>query len=315
MIEVEHLSKRFGRTQAIEDLSFEVRRGEIVGFLGANGAGKTTLMRILSCFLPATAGRVGVAGFDVFSQSLEVRQRLGYLPESVPLYGEMRVLEYLKYRGRLKGLRGHELRRRIESVVEQCGITGNERKLIDTLSRGYRQRVGLADCLLHEPELLILDEPTIGLDPNQIRQIRRMIRGLAQKHTILLSSHILPEVESLCERILIMNRGRIVGGGSPTQLVDKLKGNVRVLLEVQADASAVQECLGAVEGVREVNCSAKDAWQRVVCECAGGDLRTELAHRVMQKGWPLRELRRERGKLEDVFVAMTADDEGGESEA
>ena len=210
MIEVKNLTKRFGRVTAINGVSFKVAAGEIVGLLGPNGAGKTSTLRVLAGYLPATGGDVSIGGADVFTESLDVRSKVGYLPENVPLYMDMRIIEYLKFRGALKGLRGSRLRERVSVVLEQCGLTEERRALIGRLSKGFRQRVGLADCLLHEPECLILDEPTIGLDPNQIRHIRGLIRSLAHQHTVLISTHILPEVEMLCERVLIMNQGRIV---------------------------------------------------------------------------------------------------------
>ncbi len=223
MIKVESLTKRYGGFTAIDNISFEVGKGEIVGFLGPNGAGKSTTMRILSSFMPATSGRASIAGFDVFEKSLEARAHLGYLPENVPLYTDMRVTEYLNYRAALKGVRGRRLKERVGDVMELCSLTDVQNKIIGTLSKGYRQRVGLADALVHDPDLLILDEPTIGLDPNQIRQVRELIRNLGKHHTILISTHILPEVEMTCSRVIIINKGRIEASDTPKNLVDRIR--------------------------------------------------------------------------------------------
>ena len=229
-IKVENLTKRYANYTAIKDLSFEVERGEIVGFLGPNGAGKSTTMRILSCFQPATSGRATVAGYDVFSQSLQVREHLGYLPENVPLYTDMRVNEYLEHRAALKGLSGKKLRTRVGEVKEMTDLNDVQRKLVGNLSKGYRQRVGLAEALVGDPDLLILDEPTIGLDPNQIRQVRDLIKNLGKKHTILLSTHILPEVEMTCSRVIILHKGKIEASDTPQNLLNHLRavGNIRL---------------------------------------------------------------------------------------
>ena len=237
MIKVENLTKRYANYTAIKDLSFEVARGEIVGFLGPNGAGKSTTMRILSCFQPATSGRATVAGYDVFSQSLQVREHLGYLPENVPLYSDMRVNEYLEHRAALKGLSGKQLKMRVAEVKELTDLKDVQRKLVGTLSKGYRQRVGLAETLVNSPDLLILDEPTIGLDPNQIRQVRDLIKNLGQKHTILLSTHILPEVEMTCSRVIILHKGRIVESYTPQNLLSGLRavGNIRLEADTGSD--------------------------------------------------------------------------------
>jgi ABC-2 type transport system ATP-binding protein len=219
VIEFDHVTKRFGRVLAVDDLSFRVGEGEIVGFLGPNGAGKTTVMRMLTAFMPPTSGRIRVAGFDPFWQSLQVRLRVGYLPESVPLYPEMRVSEYLFHRARLKRVPACERKRRVGDVLDMCGIGAVAGRLIGQLSKGYRQRVGLADALVNDPPILILDEPTVGLDPNQVRQVREMIRGFGQRRTVMLSTHILSEVEMICPRVLIISEGRIVGQGSTSELM------------------------------------------------------------------------------------------------
>jgi ABC-2 type transport system ATP-binding protein len=309
MIEVKNLTKRFGRVTAINGLSFEVGKGEIVGLLGPNGAGKTTTLRILACYLPATGGDVIVGGADVFSDSLAVRSKVGYLPENVPLYMDMRVSEYLRFRGALKGLRRAKLRERVNAVLEQCELTEQRRIVIGRLSKGFRQRVGLADCLLHEPECLILDEPTIGLDPNQIRHIRELIRGLASRHTVLISTHILTEVEMLCQRVLIMNEGRIVASDTPDALVGLMKGNEKVVVEVCGSRRAVLDAFEAIPGVESVVCEPLGEWSRLMCQCAkGADVRDGIFKAVCANDWQLRELSIERRNLEDVFVAITKGD-------
>src|SRR6478735_6600045 len=246
MIKVENLTKRYAGQTAIQDLNFEVSRGEIMGFLGPNGAGKTTTMRILAGFMPPTSGRASIAGFDVFEKSLKARAHLGYMPENVPLYSDMRVTEYLNYRAALKGVQHRRITERVGDVKELCGLKDVERKLIGTLSKGYRQRVGLADALVAEPDLLILDEPTIGLDPNQIRQVRELIRSLGKRHTILISSHILPEVEATCTRILILNKGRIEASDTPANLLQKLRTAGGLTLEAATGADDAQEWLAKV---------------------------------------------------------------------
>jgi len=266
------------------------------------------MMRILSCFLAPTAGTVTIGGLDVLRDSLEVRRHVGYLPESIPLYGDMRVGEYLKFRGNLKGLIGKALRKRIDSVTEAFDLVDQKRAVIGRLSKGYRQRVGLADSLLHEPEVLILDEPTIGLDPNQTRNIRTVIKGLAPNHTVLMSSHILPEVETICERIFIMNHGKIVASDTPQQLVGLMKGNTEVVLEVSGPRAEVINRLRAVTGVLNVVADADVAgqWLRLTCECdRARDTRADLAAAVSAENWGLRELGVKKRKLEDVFSAVT----------
>src|SRR5215210_1758896 len=233
MIKVENLTKRYAGQTAIQDLNFEVGKGEIMGFLGPNGAGKSTTMRILSSFMPPTSGRASVAGFDIFEHSLQARAHLGYMPENVPLYNDMRVTEYLDYRAALKGVPHRRVAERVGDVKELCGLKEVEKKLIGALSKGYRQRVGLADALVHEPDLLILDEPTSGLDPNQIRQVRDLIKNLGRQHTILLSTHILPEVEMTCSRVIIINKGKIEASDSPQDLRDAIRTSGGVRLEVK----------------------------------------------------------------------------------
>ncbi len=306
MIEVKNLTKRYGRVTAINGISFGVSKGEIVGLLGPNGAGKTTTLRVLACYLPATGGDVKIGGADVFTDSLTVRNKVGYLPENVPLYPEMRIIEYLRFRGALKGMKGKHLQSRIQTVLEQCELEEQRRTVIGNLSKGFRQRVGLADCLLHEPELLILDEPTIGLDPNQIRHIRDLIRGLARDHTVIISSHILPEVEMLCERVLIMVDGRIVASDTPAALLGLMKGKVRIVAEICGSRRAVMQALESIPEIESITCEPKGEWSRVICQSAKGqDVRARIFDVVSNNKWELRELSVERRNLEDVFVAIT----------
>jgi ABC-2 type transport system ATP-binding protein len=309
MIEVENLTKRYSGFTAVNDISFKVAKGEIVGFLGPNGAGKSTTMRILSSFMPATSGRASVAGFDVFSQSLDARRRLGYMPENVPLYNDMRVSEYLRYRASIKGLFGGKIRERVGTVVEMCSLEDKKDAVIRTLSKGYRQRVGLADALVHDPDLLILDEPTIGLDPNQIRQVRELIRTLGQRHTILLSSHILPEVEAVCSRVIIINKGRIEKIGSPAELESELRRTGAIRVEASTGADNGAEQLGRIAGVREVAFEGTGEWQTFMLRVeAGTDLREEIFRLAVERRWAVRELTRQAATLEDVFVEITQSD-------
>src|SRR5438067_890807 len=261
MIKVENLTKRYAGHTAIRDLSFEVGQGEIMGFLGPNGAGKTTTMRILAGFMPATSGRASVAGFDVFDRSLQARSHLGYMPENVPLYNDMRVTEYLAYHAALKGVPHRRIAERVGDVKELCGVREVERKLIGTLSKGYRQRVGLADALLNEPDLLILDEPTIGLDPNQIRQVRELIKNLGKQHTILLSTHILPEVEMTCSRVIIIHKGQIEACDTPENLLAQLRQAGGVLVEAKTGHDDGAEQLKKISGVRDVTMKRDEDWE------------------------------------------------------
>ncbi len=306
MIRVAQLTKRYAGLTAIDRLTFEVGKGEIVGFLGPNGAGKTTTMRILSGYMPPSSGRAYIGRYDVFRDSVRARRCLGYLPENVPLYQEMRVREYLRFRGALKGLRGRPLRLREGAVVELCGLRGVERAMVATLSRGFRQRVGLAEALIHEPDLLILDEPTMGLDPNQIRQVRELIRTLGERHTILLSTHILSEVEVTCSRVLIIHRGRIEASDTPANLVRQLRTSGSVRLELQA-AEDPRPVLLRVPGVKAVDVVDDDrGWLRCTVRTeANLDLRAELYGVAADRRWRLRELSQESATLEDVFVELT----------
>jgi ABC-2 type transport system ATP-binding protein len=307
MISVQGLTKRYGQTEAIRNISFSVDKGEVVGFLGPNGAGKSTTMRILCGYLPADAGEVRVAGFDVFGDSVKARSRIGYMPENVPLYPEMRVSEYLSYRAALKGVSSRQTGEKVEDALQLCGLSGVRRKLIGTLSKGYRQRVGLADALINEPDILILDEPTIGLDPGQIREVRELIKGLARRHTILLSSHILSEVEMTCSRVLILNKGRIVASGTPADLRERaglpLTGSIRV--ELKAPAPEAQAALQLAIGDGAVQFLGTDnGWTELEIISGNQDPREELFRIVVAKGWTLRELSSQRSSLEDIFASF-----------
>ncbi|MDG2122070.1 MAG: ABC transporter ATP-binding protein [Verrucomicrobiales bacterium] len=313
MIKAVDLTKRYAGTPAVDGLSFEVGKGEIVGFLGPNGAGKTTTIRMLTSYLPASSGSVSIAGHDVFSEPIEARRHIGYMPENVPLYDDMRVREYLCFRARLKGISGAKaVRTRVGEVMDLCGLTDVRKKLIANLSKGYRQRVGLADALVHKPDLLILDEPTNGLDPNQIRQVRSLVRELGQHHTILLSTHILSEVEMTCDRVLILDKGKLKASGKPADLASKLRTAGRVTLEVKTDDPAATANLlkDRVQGIRQANHTRlEDGWVRLSLRLeAESDLREEIHNIVSQQGWPLRELARKAASLEDVFVEITHDD-------
>jgi len=310
MIKVENLTKRYAGQPAIQDLSFEVGKGEIMGFLGPNGAGKSTTMRILSSFMPPTSGRASIAGFDVFEQSLQARAHLGYMPENVPLYNDMRVTEYLNYRAALKGVPHRRMAERVGDVKELCGLKEVEKKIIGNLSKGFRQRVGLADALVHEPDLLILDEPTSGLDPNQIRQVRDLIKNLGKQHTILLSTHILPEVEMTCSRVIIINRGRIEACDTPENLLGRIRtaGGVTVEAKVGNDDGA--EELRRIAGVRDVTASTEGDWQVFALRVeANTDVREDVYRLASDRRWTLRELSLRRATLEDVFVEITHPDE------
>src|SRR5438046_3701847 len=299
MIKVENLTKRYAGQTAIQDLNFEVSRGEIMGFLGPNGAGKTTTMRILAGFMPPTSGRASIAGFDVFEQSLKARAHLGYMPENVPLYSDMRVTEYLNYRAALKGVPHRRIAERVGDVKELCGLKDVERKVIGALSKGYRQRVGLADALLSEPDLLILDEPTIGLDPNQIRQVRELIKNLGKQHTILLSTHILPEVEMTCSRVIIIHKGRIEACDTPENLLGRIRTAGGVVVEAKVGNDDGVEELRKIAGVRDVTASVGGDWQVVALRGgANTDLRREGDRLASARHWTLRELSQRRATLE-----------------
>ena len=312
MIKVKDLTKRYARTMAVDQISFEVARGQIVGFLGPNGAGKTTTMRMLTCFLPASAGSATVAGFDVLEEPLEVKKRIGYLPETPPIYPEMETAEYLKFVGQLKGLSGADLRKRIDYVCERCAVADVKTKLLGKLSKGYRQRVGLAQAIIHNPEVLILDEPTAGLDPKQINETRDLIKDLAGEHTIVLSTHILPEVEQTCEQVIIINRGKLVATDSVRNLQARARGAESVIVEIagrsgKLELPIVQHKLEQVSGVRRVLCK-QEIDNRIFFEVEsqkGRLVRGELARAVVESGWDLNELRPSAVSLEEIFLQLT----------
>ena len=312
MITVKNLTKRYARTVAVDHISFEVQKGQIVGFLGPNGAGKTTTMRILTCFLPPTDGSANVAGFDVLEKPMEVKKRIGYLPETPPLYPEMEVWEYLTFVGRLKGMSGPSLAKRVNEVSERCAIDDVRIKLISKLSKGYRQRVGLAQAIIHNPDVLILDEPTAGLDPKQIIETRELIRSLAGDHTIILSTHILPEVEQTCEQVIIINKGKLVATDSVHNLQNRARGVESVLVEVEGRDSAldipiVQQRLEQVSGVSRVvlkdTRSNRSTFE--VESLKDRNIRGDLARAVVESGWNLTELRAAAMSLEEIFLQLT----------
>ena len=309
MIKVENLTKRYAGVTAISNLNFEVERGEIVGFLGPNGAGKSTTMKILTGFLPATSGRATVAGFDVFERSLEARRHLGYLPESTPLYTDMRVSEYLRYRANLKGVSGSKVREAVGEVLELCSLRDVERKIIGALSKGYRQRVGLADALVHDPALLILDEPTIGLDPNQIRQVRELIKNLGGKRTVLISTHILPEVEIMCSRVIVIHKGRIRASDTADNLLKNHRATGSMRVEAKVGSDPASEALARLPGVKDVTVESDGDYSIFHLRIeANADPSEDVVNLAASKRWTLRELSRRRPTLEDVFVELTHSD-------
>ncbi len=307
MIEVSNLTKRYASRTAVDDISFTVARGEIVGLLGPNGAGKSTTMRVLSGFMPATSGTVRVAGFDVFHDADETRRRIGYMPENNPLYPEMRVREYLKFRARLKGLGWKKSRQRVTTVMEQCGLGDVGRRVIGQLSKGYKQRVGLADALVHDPELIILDEPTIGLDPQQIRSVRTLIKSLAGKHTVLISTHILPEVEMMCGRVLIMFGGHVLASDTPENLQRRMAGGSQIIAEIAAPESALRAAWENLPDVEHFDLVATDGefFRCALTPRDGADLRATIFALAQQNRWTLRELTRSRHSLEDIYMQVT----------
>jgi ABC-2 type transport system ATP-binding protein len=311
MIQVEGLTKRYARHVAVDNISFSVDKGDIVGFLGPNGAGKTTTMRVLTCFMPPTNGKVTVAGYDVFEHPMEVKKRIGYLPETPPVYPEMEVADYLGFVGRLKGIASSDLRKRVDEVCERCAVADVKKKLIGKLSKGYRQRVGLAQAIIHNPDVLILDEPTSGLDPKQIIETRELIKSLAGEHTIILSTHILPEVEAICQKVVIISKGKVVATDSVESLTHHRKGTDAMSLEVETDGIAgtsdVQQRLEQVSGVSKV-LFKQAADHRMTFEVEGlpGQTpRADVARAIVHAGWNLLELRSMNFSLEEVFLQLT----------
>jgi ABC-2 type transport system ATP-binding protein len=317
VIEVQHLTKRYGPVTAVEDVSFRVERGEILGFLGPNGAGKTTTMRILTGYMPATAGKAIVAGFDVFDQPVEAKRRTGYLPETPPLYPDMTVLEYLTFVSKIKGLTSAERPQRIRAVMERTRIADVAGRQCGKLSKGYRQRVGLAQALIHNPDVLILDEPTAGLDPKQIIETRQVIKELAGNRTVILSTHILPEVSQTCQRVVIINKGHVVAVDTPDNLTARLRGSETTYVQVDAGGANAAGSLGQVAGVtRVVESDRRDGVVGYEVEGGhGSDVRRDLARMVIASGWGLLELRPMRISLEDIFLSLTTEESptGGEA--
>ncbi len=308
MIQVKDFTKKYAGFTAVKNINFEVKAGEIVGFLGPNGAGKSTTMKVLAGYLPPTEGSVKVAGFDVVKDSIEVRRRIGYMPENMPLYTDMRVEEYLRFRARLKGVASKKIKERVEEVKNRCSLKDVERKIIGTLSKGYRQRVGLADAMVHDPELLILDEPTIGLDPHQIRSVRDLIKDLGKHHTILLSTHILSEVEMTCNRVVIINRGKIEASDTVDNLTKLVRGGGAIKVEVQAMSSLAKDKLIALPDVDDVEILTDSEWTQIkVFPKNGADIRDTVYGLIRNEGWGLRHFNREGASLEDVFVELTQD--------
>jgi ABC-2 type transport system ATP-binding protein len=311
MIEVDRLTKRYGRATAVDGVSFRVEKGEILGFLGPNGAGKTTTMRILTCYLPPTEGTARVGGYDVFSQPMEVRRRVGYLPEAPPLYPDMEVLAYLDFCAKIKSVPPRERPSRVSDAVEKTRVGDVRTTLIGKLSKGYRQRVGLAQAILHNPDVLILDEPTAGLDPKQIIETRELIRGLGGEHTVILSTHILPEVSMTCGRVVIINKGRVVAEDSPENLTHRLKGAGTLRLEVKGDETAVLESVRSVPGVLSAHVRERHDGVLVIdTEAdAGRDVRADLASSVVTRGYGLLGLQQMGMSLEEIFLDLTKTDE------
>jgi ABC-2 type transport system ATP-binding protein len=306
MISVKSLTKRFGDIVAVNGVSFEVKKGEVLGFLGPNAAGKTTTMRILTCYLPADYGTAEIAGYDIYRDSLEVRRKVGYLPENTPLYEDMSVLDFLQFVAHIRRI--PEKNKRIKKMVELCGLEKVIGQDIGELSRGYRQRVGLAQALIHDPEVLILDEPTSGLDPTQIIEIRELIKEIGREKTIILSTHILPEVSVTCSRVIIINEGRLVASGTPEELARRTKGGEVVYATIRGPKNLVEAKIGEIDKVKEVTSEEVDGeWIRYTVTC-DGDLREDLFHLVSKNGWSLRELRGEVVSLEDVFLQLTTKD-------
>lgn len=314
MIQAENLTKRYGDIVAVNRVSFRVRQGEILGFLGPNGAGKTTTMRILTCFFPPTSGSATINGYDVFSQSLDVRRSIGYLPEGVPLYGDMRVSTYLGFVANLKGVSPGDRAREVRRVIDACSLEKAENRIIRNLSKGYRQRVGLAQALIGDPKLLILDEPTVGLDPTQRIEIQNLIRELAGQRTVILSTHILPEVEKTCERVLVINNGEIVADGTPSELSRRFQRGTVLSVRVRGPQDQVKAALEQLEGVMDIQAEGDGSNALYQISTAPEtDLRAVVAREVVTRGWDLLALYQEEMSLEDIFVQLVTDETSVES--
>jgi ABC-2 type transport system ATP-binding protein len=309
VIEVQNLTKRYGPFTAVDDVSFKVEKGEILGFLGPNGAGKTTTMRVLTGYMPATEGKALVAGYDVFGQPIEAKRRTGYLPETPPLYQDMTVRDYLMFVARIKGVPRAERKTRVQRTMERTRIADMASRQCGKLSKGYKQRVGLAQAILHNPDVLILDEPTAGLDPNQIIETRRLIKELGGDHTIILSTHILPEVSQTCHRVVIINKGKVVAVDTPANLTSRLRGSETLYVQVDGNGADVVPVLQAVPGVSRVApASTPGVTAFEVDSATGRDIRRELAATIVTRGWGLLELRPMRMSLEDIFLHLTTEE-------
>ena len=311
MIQVENLTKYYGNIPAIEDITFTAEKGEILGFLGPNGAGKTTTMRILSCFMPATRGTAKVAGYDVFKDSLEVRKRIGYQPENVPTYRDMSVSAYLNFVAQVRGIDRRERKTKIGKVMDECGITEVSGKLIGKLSKGYRQRVGIAQALVHDPEVLILDEPTIGLDPRQIHGMRDLIKNLGGKRTIILSTHILPEVSMTCQRVVIINEGRLIAVDTPDNLMARLQKGTKILAEIEGPPDDIMKELKGVSGVTKIekkDAKSENTFTYLIDSTIDRDIRKELFATISKNGWSLTEIRQIDMSLEDIFLKLVTEE-------
>ncbi|MGI8906368.1 MAG: ATP-binding cassette domain-containing protein [Candidatus Sumerlaeaceae bacterium] len=308
MIQVDNISKSYGATRALKGVSFTINKGEIVGFLGPNGAGKSTTMKILTCYMPADTGTASVAGFDVFDNSLEVRRHIGYLPESAPLYTDMPVVDFLNFVGTMRGVGGSRLKKRVTDVIDRTGLGGAVGKNINELSKGYRQRVGIAQALIHEPDILILDEPTSGLDPNQIKEIRELIREIGREKTVILSTHILPEVTATCDRAIIISDGRVVASGTPQELMQRGVQGANVVASIRGPQPGVQQKLALISGVgnvRELESSGNGVVRYQIDGEKAAELPEKIFHAAVENNWTLTELRQGGATLEEVFAELT----------
>ena len=306
MIKVSNLSKKYVGKPAVDNISFNVESGEIVGFLGPNGAGKTTTIRMLTGYIPPTSGTALIGGYDIFLNSLTAKQKIGYMPENVPLYDDMRVREYLLFRAELKGLRGQDVRKHMNEALELCSIKDIKSQMISSLSKGFRQRVGLADALINKPPLLILDEPTNGLDPSQIRSFRELIKELAENHTILISTHILSEVELTCDRVLIINKGKMIGNNTPLELSEKIKSSTTISLELKSQDHDIRDTISNISGIKKVTLEKEEHdWKffRIRVDY-GNDLREEIMNLGNKRNWLIREIHYQRSNLEDAYIEM-----------
>lgn len=311
LIEVQDLTKAYGAVTAVDHVSFTVNKGEILGFLGPNGAGKTTTMRILTGYMPATSGTAKIAGFDVFGDSMEVRRHIGYLPETPPVYPDMAVEDYLDFVARIKNVPADKRAARVTEAMQKTNLEDRRAELIKRLSRGYKQRVGIAQALVHDPDVIILDEPTVGLDPKQIIEVRNLIKGLAGDHTIILSTHILPEVSMTCDRVVIINKGKIAAVDTPQNLTSQLKGGQKIRVEVQAPEKALRDALAQVPSTTRVETEQLPSGGHLVAiveTAQGADIRSAIAAKIVQNGWPLFELRGVSLSLEEIFLELTTDD-------